>query len=55
LLDLPETEVGEIINGRLVTHHRLTAKLLFAKTHWIGPVVPLCSRLARRSAIPEQK
>jgi len=31
LLDLPETLVGEIINGRLVTHPRLAAKPLHAK------------------------
>jgi hypothetical protein len=31
ILDLPETVVGEIINGRLVTHPRLTGKELFAK------------------------
>lgn len=30
-LDLPETLVGEIINGRLITHPKLTAKALFAK------------------------
>ncbi len=31
ILDLPETLVGEIINGRLVTHPRLTEKALIAK------------------------
>jgi hypothetical protein len=31
ILDLPETVVGEIINGRLVTHPRLTGKARFAK------------------------
>ncbi len=31
ILDLPETLVGEIINGRLVTHPRLTGKAVIAK------------------------
>lgn len=31
ILDLPGTLVGEIINGRLVTHPRLTARPLQAK------------------------
>ena len=31
ILDLPETWVGEIINGRLVTHPALTGNRLFAK------------------------
>jgi hypothetical protein len=31
ILDLPETLVGEIINGRLVAHPRLNWKALFAK------------------------
>ncbi len=36
ILDLPETLVGEIINGRLVTHPILTGKALFAKEHLGG-------------------
>jgi hypothetical protein len=36
ILDLPETLVGEIINGRLVTHTRLTGKARFAKEHLGG-------------------
>ncbi len=31
ILDLPETLVGEINNGRPITHPKLTAKALFAK------------------------
>lgn len=31
ILDLPETLVGEIINGRLATHPRLAARPLQAK------------------------
>jgi hypothetical protein len=31
ILDLPETLVGEIINGRLLTHPRLTGKAVIAK------------------------
>ena len=31
ILDLPETLVGEIINGRLITHPRLEAMPLHAK------------------------
>lgn len=36
ILDLPEMLVGEIINGRLVTHPRLTAKAHFAKAQLGG-------------------
>jgi hypothetical protein len=31
ILDLPETLVGEIINGRLITRPKPMAKALFAK------------------------
>jgi hypothetical protein len=36
ILDLPETQVGEIINGRLVAHPRLAAKAHFAKAQLGG-------------------
>ena len=36
ILDLLQTQVGEIINGRLVTHPRLTGKSLFAKEQLVG-------------------
>jgi hypothetical protein len=36
ILDLPETLVGEIINGRPITHPKLTAKALFAKEQLVG-------------------
>jgi len=40
ILDLPETLVGEIINGHLVTHPRLTAKPFQAKDR-LGEVLSL--------------
>jgi len=40
ILDLPETLVGEIINGRLVTHPKLIGKALFAQEH-LGRVLAL--------------
>ncbi len=36
ILDLSETLAVEIINGRLVTHPRLTGKALFAKEKLVG-------------------
>lgn len=40
ILDLPETLVGEIINGHLITHPRLAAKSLYAKDQ-LGAVLSL--------------
>ncbi len=40
ILDLPENLVGEIIDGRLVTHPRLTSKAFYAKNQ-LGGVLAL--------------
>ena len=41
ILDLSETQVGEINNGRLATHPRLAGKALFTKAQ-LGGVLGWC-------------
>jgi hypothetical protein len=53
IFDLPEAMLGEIINGQLVTHPRLTAKALIAKEQLGGVLANHFGHIASAQTSPD--